>query len=78
MSKKGRPRLPRYVLSTSLVGQKMFLSGINTLKAHGAVVTQHTPHIGMAVQFTKYKADNLCFDLSDNMRQYEVEPLHLS
>lgn len=78
MSKNGRPRQPRYVLSTIADGKTMFLSGINRLKAHGAVVTQHTPHIGMAMQFTKYKADNLCFDLSDNLRQYEVEPLHLS
>ncbi len=76
MSKIGRPRQPRYVLSTYKHGKRMFLTKIQELRSVGATVTSHAPDIGMAMQFTKYKADNLCQDLSTQDCEYEVEPLH--
>ena len=74
----GRPRQPRYVLSTEYDGKRMFLCKIQDLRKFGATVTSHTPDIGMAMFFTKYMADKRRQELSSNTRQYEVEPLHLS
>ena len=78
MKKQGRPRLPRYVLSTECDGKRMFLCQIQNLRSFGATVTSHTSDIGMAMFFTKYKADKLRMELSSNTREYEVEPLHLN
>ena len=76
MKKQGRPRQPRYVLSTEFDGERMFLQEINRTAV--TTTTYHVPDIGMALQFTKYKADILRQDLSTQDRQYKVEPLHLS
>lgn len=71
-----RRRLPRYVLSTELDGKTVFLQ---ELKRKAMVTTTfHTPHIGMAKFFTKYMADKMRLELSDNIRQYQAEPLHLN
>lgn len=72
----GRPRQPRYVLSTEFDGKRVFLQELK--RSAMATVTYHAPDIGMAMFFTKYMADKLRLELSSDTRQYEVEPLHLS
>jgi hypothetical protein len=61
-------------------GKRLFLSEVDPVygrKSRVGVVTYHTPHVGMALHLTKYKAEALRLELSHDDREYEVEPLHL-